>query len=138
MDFAEGKEMSGLAEVVNNRADALSHLDYQFIPKGSGFIHDLMGGSLKLEELTHEACTKEIEAVVATVEPGVSCWERKLCSGSRWYFILEGKLEILVNDTSYILDEGDSIYLSPIDSHIWRNAAEETARVLMFCSPPSQ
>lgn len=138
MDFAEGKEKSGLAEMLNNRTDAPSELHYQFIPKGSGFIHDLMDGSLKLEELTHDANTNEIEAVVATVEPGVSCWERKMCSGGKWYFILEGKLEILVNDVSYILDEGDSIYLGPIDSHIWRNAAEDTAKVLMFCSPPSQ
>ena len=111
--------------------------DYLLVPKGMGSIHDLMDGSLKLESLTQGANSKELEAMVATAEPGVSCWEGKAYTGGKWYHILEGKLEVLVNDESYILRQGDSIYLESTTPHIWRNPSRGTTRALVLSSPPS-
>ena len=38
-------------------------------------VHSLMEGSLMLENLTHGAVFNNLEALVATADPGVSCWE---------------------------------------------------------------
>jgi uncharacterized cupin superfamily protein len=132
MNFAGRREETSFPQRTRQHPD--SQKPFHFVPKGNGFVHDLMGGSLKLEDLTHGANAKELEAVVATAEPGVSCWEREVTSGGKWYYILEGKLEVLVNDTSYVLSEGDCIYLGPTDSHIWRNVTDKPAKALMVSS----
>lgn len=107
-------------------------VQYAVIPKGRGFVQNLMDGELKLESLTHETSAKELEAVVVTAEPGVSCWEGKLTPGGKWYHMLEGTLEILVNEESYLINKGDSLFVETDVSHIWRNPGADTARALVL------
>ena len=106
------------------------------VRKGDGFVADFVEGSLKLESLTHGAGSKGLEAMVATAEPGAACWETRTKSGDKWYYILEGKLEVVVNDVSYTLKQGDSIYLDSDAQHIWRNPGKRRARALVLTSPP--
>ena len=110
-------------------------MSLQVIQKGRGFTQDLMGGKLTLELLPGGTSSRKLEALVATVQPGVSSWERKRCCGNKWYYILEGQLNVLVGDASHILNEGDSIYLSSVDTHIWRNITEEATKVLVLGIP---
>jgi len=104
---------------------------------GSAPVHNLMEGTLKLENLTHGAGSDGIEAVVMTAEPGVSCWEGKLSDAGKWYHILEGTLEIIANDVSHVLGEGDSLYLDSAIPHIWRNPGDRAARALVISSSPT-
>ena len=107
------------------------------VRKGNGFVSDSMEGSMKLECLTHGASSNELEAVVATAEPGAACWEAKTHVGEKWYFILEGKLEVLVNNESYVLNKGDSIYIDSNAQHVWRNPGKRRAKALVLTSPVS-
>ena len=100
-------------------------------------VHSLMEGSLMLENLTHGAVFNNLEALVATADPGVSCWEGKIHEGGKWYHILEGTLEVVADDGTHVLDEGDSIYLESCVPHIWRNPGATTAKALVLSSPPS-
>ncbi|GAB4348351.1 MAG: hypothetical protein Kow0099_30830 [Candidatus Abyssubacteria bacterium] len=60
-----------------------------------------------------------------------SCWEVKELPEERWYYILEGTLEVFVNEACYLLSEGDSLYLKSDSSHIWRNPANRRTRALV-------
>ncbi len=106
------------------------------IPKGTGLVHDFMDGDLRIEDLTHGADSEGLEALIVTAEPGASCWEGNDVAGGKWYFILDGKLEVLVNEDSHVLNKEDSIYVGPGCSHIWRNHTDKVTRMLMFASPP--
>jgi len=108
---------------------------YYLRRNGMGSVDDLMDGGLKLESLSHGLNSCGLEVVAITAEPGVSCWEGKVDGRSKWYHILEGKLEVIANDVAHILDEGDSIYLESTVSHIWRNSGKKTARALVLTSP---
>jgi len=108
---------------------------YLFIPNGTGLTRT--DGNLKVEDLTHRANSKEIEVTVVTAEPGASCEETEIYLGEKWFYILEGKLEILVNDVTYHLNAGDSIYLESTAAHRWRNVHEGRTRALVFSSPYS-
>ncbi len=117
--------------------EALSQTPFFLLRNGKGPIQDIMEGCLKLEHLTSGAGFNKLEAVVATTEPGFSCWEGKACDGDKWYHILEGTLEIIANETSHILTEGDCIYIDSGMTHIWRNPGETTAKALVLSSEPS-
>lgn len=111
--------------------------EYFLLRGGAGPVYSLMKGTLKLEDLTHGARCNTFDAMVATAEPGVSCWEGKVSGGGKWYHILEGALEVIVNDVSHILAQGDSLYLESTAPHIWRNPGNGTARALVLSSPPA-
>lgn len=106
--------------------------DYALLRNGTGPVHTLMDGTLKLEDLACGESSNSLQAIVATAEPGVSCWEGKTADGGKWYHVLDGTLEVFANDTSHRLFEGDSIYLDSTIPHIWRNSGKRTAKVLML------
>jgi quercetin dioxygenase-like cupin family protein len=108
---------------------------YVFIRKGSGRIQKFRDGNLEMETLTHGTAAKEIKAAVVTAEPGVCSDDTEIYFGEKWFYVLEGTLEMLVNDQLYILNEGDSIYLEPTAIHTWRNTKEGRMKALVFSSP---
>ena len=114
-----------------------SELGYSFIRKGSGHIQNFMNGNLKLETLTHNTGAREIKAAVITAEPGASSEHTEIYLGEKWFYVLKGKLEMLVNDTFYELNEGDSIYLEPAAVHTWQNTSGRIAKLLVFSTPCS-
>lgn len=115
--------------------ETMSGGEHFVVRKGAGLVHNLLNGSFKLENLTHGANSKELKAAVVTVEPGAACGETEIYVGEKWYYVLEGKLELMVNDVSYILDEGDSIYLESTAPHTWRNTHDGQTKALVFSSP---
>jgi uncharacterized cupin superfamily protein len=121
------------------KSSGASSGDFFLIRHGSGLSQNLMDGTLKIEGLTGGAdFGSGFDAVVVTAKPGVSCWEGKVSDGDKWYFILEGSLEIIVDSVARTLSEGDSIYLESSDSHIWRNPNEKTARALVLSTSDSK
>ncbi len=108
---------------------------YSFIRKGSGLIQNFMNGNLCMETLTHGTSAKTIKAALLTVERGALSDNTEIYLGEKWYYVLEGKLEMLVNEVTYQLEQGDSIYLEPMAVHTWRNASLGKTRALVFSSP---
>jgi len=96
-----------------------------------------MNGNLRTETLTHGTNAKEIKATVITAEPGASSDHTEIYLGEKWFYVLKGQLEMLVNDALYLLREGDSIYLEPAAVHTWRNATKDKMKALVFSSPCS-
>jgi quercetin dioxygenase-like cupin family protein len=131
---SESPKKKSTAKSLTHGEENVSRSGYFFIRKGSGHIQNFMNGNLKMETLTHGTTAKEIKAAVLTAEPGASSDDTEINFGEKWFYVLEGTLEILVNDVFYTLKEGDSIYLEPAAVHTWRNAHEKKMKALVFSS----
>ena len=111
--------------------------EFFLLRNGTGPAQDLMESTLRLENLAPEASASAFDAVVATAEPGVSCWEGDASGSDRWYHILEGTLDIIINTDTHRLVAGDSLYLESVTSYIWRNPGNERTKFLVLSSSPS-
>lgn len=123
------------AQRPSRRQETASSKKHFVVRKGAGPVHSLSNGGLKLEHLTHGANCRELKAAVVTAEPGAASEETEIYVGEKWCYVLEGKLELLVNDVSYVLYEGDSIYIESTAPHAWRNTHEGQTKALVFSSP---
>lgn len=52
-------------------------------------------------------------------------------------YMIEGELEVIVDQTSYFLCKGDVIYFSSSLPHGYRNVSDSTAQVLWINTPPT-
>ncbi len=108
-----------------------SRKECHVVRNGTAVVKHFADGCMKLEDLTCGANPQRLEAIILNAEPEASCWEARERVEQRWYYILEGKLEVFVNESSHMLSEGDSLYLKSADSHIWRNPTSRRARALV-------
>lgn len=57
--------------------------------------------------------------------------------GEEFLFVLSGVLDLIVDDTKYSLQEGDSFYFESSTPHRWANTAKKEAVVLWVNTPPT-
>ena len=57
--------------------------------------------------------------------------------GEEFGLILEGRYEVTVEDQTYILEEGDTIYFQSQLPHKMRSIGEKTAKTVWVITPPS-
>jgi len=55
--------------------------------------------------------------------------------GEEAHLVLEGELEVIVDDRTYHLGPGDAIWHRSDRPHKWRNPADTNAKVVAFASP---
>ncbi len=58
-------------------------------------------------------------------------------TGEEVAYVIDGPVEILVDETSYMLGTGDSIRIPPLSVHKWMNHMDSPARVVFAVTPPS-
>ena len=57
--------------------------------------------------------------------------------GEETAYVMEGQVEITVDDQTYQLSAGDSIRILPGHPHKWSNRSKELVRVIFAVTPPS-
>lgn len=57
--------------------------------------------------------------------------------GEEAAYVLEGPVDITVDGSTYTLETGDSIRISPQSVHKWINHLERPAKIIFAVSPPS-
>lgn len=79
-----------------------------------------------------------MELLLINSPPGSSTGDESFIhEGQECGVILQGTMEIWVNDVHYILKEGDSITLNSPDRHRWRNGGHDELVAVWCVSPPS-
>ncbi len=72
------------------------------------------------------------------IEPGAGSEEAYSHQGEEFIFVLEGKLEIWIDEIEhYILEPGDTLYFSSSSRHRWRNPTNNMTVVLWVNTPPT-
>jgi transcriptional regulator with XRE-family HTH domain len=87
--------------------------------------------------LTPRIEEKSIEVLYSEFEPGANTGEMITHHGIECGIVIEGKLEVQLEDTLYILNAGDTINLDSSRPHKIMNAAEKKSTAIWINSPPS-
>lgn len=87
--------------------------------------------------LTPNPEERPFEVLYNEFEPGASTGERITHDGVEFGIVLEGKLEVCVEDTVYVLNAGDSITIDSSKPHTLRNLADKVTTAIWVDSPPT-
>jgi transcriptional regulator with XRE-family HTH domain/KaiC/GvpD/RAD55 family RecA-like ATPase len=93
--------------------------------------------SAKCYLLSSTGINRRMQPMVVTIEPESSFSGHFINhKGDEFVYILKGELEFDMEDKSYILREGDSIYLDSVMPTAWRNNSEMPVQAIWILSPP--
>lgn len=87
--------------------------------------------------LTPHLEEKTIEVLYSEFEPGGDTGTKITHQGIECGTVIEGKLEVQIEDNIYILNAGDTINLDSSRPHRIKNAAESKTSAIWINSPPS-
>jgi transcriptional regulator with XRE-family HTH domain len=76
-----------------------------------------------------------LEPLLVDLEPYQSQEIEFAHPGEEFYFVLEGKVTLMVDGETYQLRPGDSIHFPSSSTHSWRNESDQPARVLCVLTP---
>lgn len=90
-------------------------------------------------ELLTPNMRRKLEVLLTTYSPGDEdhSGTQYQHQGEEFGIVLKGKFEVIINDKSYILEEGDSIYFSSSLPHTTRAIGEKEVTTLWVITPPS-
>lgn len=92
----------------------------------------------KISLLTSTDIDKQMEPIFYEIGPrGESGRDSFSHPGEEFVFVLQGQLEIDINEKNYILDEGDSLYFKSTQKHKFVNPTDRMTRVLWVVTPPT-
>lgn len=81
---------------------------------------------------------RKLEVTLSQLEPGYSTGSEAYSHhGEELGFVLEGRLEVTVNDQVFALEEGDSIYYSSLLPHKMRVVGDMVCKTVWVITPPS-
>lgn len=79
-----------------------------------------------------------MEPHIFYIEPGAGSEEAYSHQGEEFIFVLEGKLEIWLDEIEhYVLEPGDTLYFKSTHMHRWRNPTGNMTMVLWVNTPPT-
>ena len=98
---------------------------------------DESGGTIKIERLVPFGEDHFLDVNVHVVDPGTYSGGNITHVGEEAGVVLEGQLEIFIEEKRYTVSEGDSFYFRSELKHRYRNPGPSVCRVLWVVTPPS-
>lgn len=95
------------------------------------------GDGMSMEMLTPFEIGGLLQGQLHTVEPGGASDGLISHEGEELGYVLEGTLELTVEDTHAVLGPGDSFFFSSQRPHGFKNAGDTVVRVIWVNSPPT-
>jgi len=81
--------------------------------------------------------SQEVEPFVVRLEPHTGSGERQVVhSGHELVYCLKGRIEYLIDGTSYHVEEGDFLLFEANLPHIWRNPFDDPAEFILILQTP--
>ena len=99
--------------------------------------HRRAGNSVALQKLAPSGPGYLLQANIHVIEAGGGSNEVITHAGQEFGYVLEGCLDLTVEDETVRLNQGDSFYFSSELGHMYRNPTESQARVLWVNTPPT-
>ena len=92
----------------------------------------------KISLLTSSDIEKTMEPILYEILPdGESGKDFYHHNGEEFVFVIEGELEVYINEDLYSLKKGDSIYFKSNQKHKFKNNSNKVTRALWVVNPPS-
>jgi len=98
------------------------------------FVHDNKSVS---EMLTSKVLEKKMMPVLIKVEPKGATHKEETKRGiEKFIYVISGKVEAVVGDNTYALNESDTLYFDSSSPHYFKNVGTGEARIVCVISPP--
>lgn len=112
-------------------------LEDQIVRKGKHRIIGHWGTEVTYKLLTPDT-ESSIEFILMEIPTGTSTTKiPRGHEGEETAYVMEGSVQITVDDHTYELNEGDSIRILPRHPHQWKNSSRKLVRVIFAVNPPS-
>ncbi len=96
------------------------------------------GKGINLYLLTSRDPNKQMEPLLFKLKEGATSGGRSYKHfGQEFVLVLRGSIEVMLNDMTYILKKGDSIYFNSSVPHAFKNIGKEEAEAVWVVTPPS-
>lgn len=95
------------------------------------------GGGMRLEQLVPAKKGRLLQADMYVIPPGAGSNGRMEHAGEEFGFVMEGSLRLTIEETTYVLEAGDSFVFRSELPHEFVNEGTTTARVLWLNTPPT-
>lgn len=82
------------------------------------------------ESLAPHKTDRHMEPFLVTLEPSETDEERSAHDGQEFIFVLQGKMEVRLEEDIHILEPGDCIYYDSTVPHLVKCHSEETTKIL--------
>lgn len=96
-----------------------------------------LGEGMRLEQLVPAKKGRLLQADMYVIPPGAGSNGAMQHTGEEFGFVMEGSLRLTIEDTSYVLEAGDSFVFRSELSHEFVNDGGTVARVLWLNTPPT-
>ena len=108
------------------------------VRKGERKVFHLSRNRLRYELLSPDLVNKRVEFLRVELDPDPSDGPQPYAhEGEEYGIVIQGKVEIRINATTYILKAGDSIFFHATLPHYVRNAGRTKAVMVWAISPPT-
>lgn len=87
-------------------------------------------------ELLASSLTKTMEPMIKEIAPKGESGLVNAHTGEEFIYVLEGTLEVRLDEARYVLHDGDSVYFQANQPHGWKNIGETECRALWVMTPP--
>jgi len=88
--------------------------------------------------LTSRDSNKQMEPLLFQLKKGADSGKPQYKHfGQEFVLVLKGSLELTLNETTYILKKGDSIYFNSSFPHAFKNIGAEEAEAVWVVTPPT-
>lgn len=99
--------------------------------------HRRAGNQVTLQKLVAGAVHQLLQVNIHVVEPKGGSNELIHHKGEEFGYVLEGELELIVEDTTVRLGAGDAFHFDSEHGHRYQNPGDVTARILWVNTPPT-
>lgn len=96
------------------------------------------GRGVDIYLLTSRDPNKQMEPLLFKLKNGATSGDRSYKHfGQEFVMALKGTIEITLNETTYILRQGDSIYFNSNVPHAFKNIGKDQAEAIWVVTPPT-
>ena len=88
----------------------------------------------RMKDMAHSFSNKTMQPMLVTLLPDDSHAALATHGGQEFNYVLEGSVELVWGEKSYILNEGDSVYFDPMHGHGQRCYGDKPAKFITVIS----
>lgn len=97
-----------------------------------------IGKGVRMYLLTSPDSNKQMEPLLFKLEKGASSGDSMYKHfGQEFVLVIKGSLEVVLNETRYVLETGDSMYFNSSVPHFFKNLQNGTTEALWVVTPPT-
>lgn len=108
------------------------------IKKEERYVVESIDSGTKIALLSSGDIEKNMEPIYYEIKPnGESGRGYYHHPGEEFVYVVEGKIDIYINENQYSLEAGDSLYFKSKQKHRFKNNSKEIAKVIWIVTPPT-